>query len=435
MLSRIKKLLPQPIKEWLRPLKNKWIDNPRKRKLFLHMQKKHQVLLQQIKGKEKIKVVFLAIHTSVWKVDPVFQKMLGDPFFEPVILVCPYTPYGEERMRQDMQECYEYFQEKGYSVLSSYHQEENRWITLKEIQPDIVFFTNPHNLTRKEYYEDAYLNYLSCYVPYHHEVGSYGDDIAQYNQDFHNSVWKIFASHNSSYEIFKKVAQTKAMNVVVSGYPAMETLIELRVSKNISDPWINKDSRFRVIWAPHHTIDDPVLPYSNFLKYAEAFKQLADKYKENLVWCFKPHPILKSKLYLHENWGRVKTDEYYDYWKNSAYTQISEGDYAALFIHSNFMIHDSGSFLAEYLYLEKPVMYLLDRNNGGQFYTGFGKKALDACAHGHELSDIVEFIEENIFNNKGLTSKHELFMKEEVTPLFMIAPSEKIIENIVMAIE
>src|SRR5690606_11048242 len=104
MLSRIKRILPQPIKEWLRPLKNKWIDNPRKRKLFLHMQKQHQALLQQIKGKEKIKVVFLAIHKSVWKVDSVFQKMLDDPFFEPLILVCPYTPYGEERMRQDMQE-------------------------------------------------------------------------------------------------------------------------------------------------------------------------------------------------------------------------------------------------------------------------------------------------------------------------------------------
>src|SRR5690606_301766 len=165
MLDLLKKLLPTTLKDWLRPFKMKLVDNPKKRKLFLHMQKQHQALLQQIKGKEKIKVVFLAIHKSVWKVDSVFKKMLDDPFFEPLILVCPYTPYGEERMRQDMQECYEYFQDKGYPVLYSYHEEENRWITLKEIQPDIVFFTNPHNLTRKEYYEDAYINYLSCYVP------------------------------------------------------------------------------------------------------------------------------------------------------------------------------------------------------------------------------------------------------------------------------
>lgn len=46
----------------------------RNKYIFYKMEKKHKKLLQQIKGKEKIKVVFLAIHKSVWKVDPVFQK-------------------------------------------------------------------------------------------------------------------------------------------------------------------------------------------------------------------------------------------------------------------------------------------------------------------------------------------------------------------------
>lgn len=66
-------------------IKNKYYDflnsNFYKKYLFKKMQKKHKQLIEQIKGKEKIKVVFLAIHKSVWKVDPVFKKMLDDPYF------------------------------------------------------------------------------------------------------------------------------------------------------------------------------------------------------------------------------------------------------------------------------------------------------------------------------------------------------------------
>src|SRR5690554_2301 len=38
--------------------------------LSLKMQLKHFELLKELKGKKKIKVVFLAIHKSIWKVDP-----------------------------------------------------------------------------------------------------------------------------------------------------------------------------------------------------------------------------------------------------------------------------------------------------------------------------------------------------------------------------
>ena len=134
MKTKIKKLIPQPIKDILRPLKKKFYDDAKKRVLFKKMQKKHKQLIEQIKGKEKIKVVFLPIHKSVWKVDPVFKKMLEDPYFEPLILVCPYTAYGKDKMWEDMKDTYEYFQVKGYPVVFSYNKEKNRWILLEDIK-------------------------------------------------------------------------------------------------------------------------------------------------------------------------------------------------------------------------------------------------------------------------------------------------------------
>lgn len=432
MRQLIKKILPRPLKNFLKAIKSKTIDSYQKKKLAKRMQIKHQELLAGLKGKEKIRVVFLAIHKSVWKVDTVFQRMLEDPFFEPEILVCPYTPYGEERMLEDMEQAYSYFKDKGYPVVKSL-KGDGSWVKLEEIQPDIVFFTNPHNLTRKEYYEDAYLNYLSCYVPYHHEVGNYSGNIGQYNQFFHNAQWLIFVPHQNSYETFKKFCQTKAVNVLVTGYPMFESLFYNDIGNfNEISKWENSDNRIRIIWSPHHTIDSEELPYSNFLKYAESIKNLACEHKSHAVWSFKPHPILKSKLYDHPKWGRAKTDEYYLFWKNEEYAQLDEGEYFDLFQQSDAMIHDSGSFLAEYLYFKKPVLYTMAEANSLSFFNDFGEKALKSCRIANNFLDIEVFVKELIDNSgNDITKEHFDFYNKELKIFFDSSfPTDKILMKI-----
>ena len=124
-----------------------------------------------------------------------------------------------------------------------------------------------------------------------------------------------------------------------------------------------------------------------------------------MQWCFKPHPILNSKLQNHADWGREKTEEYYEFWKNQSYSQLNEGDYVDLFCESTAMIHDSGSFLAEYLHVNKPVLYLVNTDNYMDFYNDFGKKALDCCDLGKSENDILIFIE-NLKHITNLTEKN-----------------------------
>ncbi|MEN8352709.1 CDP-glycerol glycerophosphotransferase family protein [Acinetobacter towneri] len=389
MLDFLKKLLPTTFKDWLRPFKMKLVDNPKKRKLFLHMQRKHQELLHQIKGKEKIKVVFLAIHKSVWKVDPVFQKMLNDPFFEPVILVCPYTVYGEERMKQDMQECYEYFKEKGYPLLSSYHAEEQRWITLEEIQPDIVFFTNPHNLTRKEYYEDAYLNYLSCYAGYGMPISKYENYQAQFNQVFHNAIWKIFVQTVEMVENYKNISQRGRVGIELVGDCLVE---QLRGTRFDQSTWKNAKQKIKIIYAPHHTIEDnKIFSISTFLENAFFIKEIALKYKDDIYWSFKPHPLLKEKLLIHPDWGKQRTEDYYGFWTEFESSQVDEGEYIDLFKNSDAMILDSSSFLGEYLFVDKPILYLLKKDSLN-YFSSFGHKCLSVSSQALGNKEIENFI-------------------------------------------
>lgn len=431
MLVFIKKTLPQPVKKVLLSVKKTIFDEPSKKLLFYRMEKKHRVLIARKKGKERIRVVFLVTHRSVWKVDSIFKKMLSEPFFEPIILVCPYTVYGDERMRDEMGKTIEYFKEKNYPTISSYNNDKKVWLELPELYPDLVFFTNPHKLTRKEYYQDAYLNYLSCYVPYHHEVGSYGGNVAQYNGYFHNAMWKIFSSQQSSYDLFKNFSANRARNVIVTGYPAMEDLYSKIISSSYNDVWKSKCSKIRIIWAPHHTIDSPELPYSNFLKYAESMKDLVRLYDSKVIWAFKPHPILKSKLYNHKDWGVEKTNDYYSFWESDSRTQLEESEYVDLFCSSDALIHDSGSFLAEYLYTKKPVLYMMSDNNSHDFYSKFGVDALKATRKGYNLGNIISFIDSVISDKNKISDEYNEFYAKEIEPFFISEkPSERILKII-----
>ena len=429
MLKPIKQNLPEFIKQPLKKIKLGTYDRIRKKQLVMHMAKKHGGLINDIKSKEKVKVVFLVLHKSVWKVDTVFRRMLDDPYFEPEILVCPFVAYGEDQMLEEMAQAYEYFKSKGYPVKKSL-KEDGSWLKLSELEPDIVFFTNPHNLTRKEYYELAYENYLSCYVPYFYLTTTHGGDRSIYNHLFHNAMWKIYMPHDYSIKRAFEVAENKARNCTLTGYPFCEELFKVTSSAHSSWKYQDKKKK-KIIFAPHHTIEPGELELSNFLAVADMFTELAVKFEDSVQWAFKPHPILKMKLYLNSLWGKDRTNAYYDFWKNRSNTQLEEGEYVDLFIQSDAIIHDCGSFLVEYLLVEKPCAYL---NIAGDLQlksiNEFGHLAMESYRIINKSSDVEGFVLD-VISGINITSSHRDFIKSEIIPLFVqLKPSEMILKDI-----
>lgn len=429
MIKFIKKLIPKTIKNLIiTVLKRLKLDILYKKIIVRKMRKKHTTLLKALQEKNKIRVVFLAIDKSMWKLDTVFQKMLQDPYFDPVILICPITVFGEEVMWHDLEDSYNYFTQKKYPVISSYNHKQKKWLTLEDLGTDIVFFTSPHCLTRKEYYQDAYFNYLSCYVPYSYSISKYDNYTSQYNQIFHNSVWSIFAPHTEDFEIFQKFSCAKANNVTITGYPFCEMLLD----KQGLSPWKKQEkNKLKIIWAPHHTIDKIELQYANFLIFHEYFKKIAQDLKEHIQFAFKPHPVLKPKLYLHPNWGKQKTDDYYNFWSNQDNTQLEDGEYIELFKHSDALIHDSGSFLAEYHYVNKPAFYICNKLTKKSL-NSFGLLALDNSYTGETQNEVYNFIQDLISNKLTAKKKFQYIIQKYYGEN---SPSEKIIEHLKLTIQ
>ena len=386
---------------------------------------KHKKALKRVRGKGKIKVVFFALHASIWKYDKLYKRMLEHPNFEPLILVCPVVNYGKENMLQEMDNCYKMLQAKNYNVLRSFDVKTNIYVDVKKsLQPDIIFYTNPYGgLIDERYYITKFPDILTCYVPYSSMIIQ---SKTQFNKHLCNLLWKSFVENNYSLEMSKKHMPNKGQNVVVSGFPSLDELLDK--SYQPINIWKHYQS-IKVIWAPHHTIEGTEsINFSNFFQFAEFMVQLTQKYQDEIQIAFKPHPLLYVKLC--KIWGKEKTDIYYANWIDKPNVQFENGDYIDLFITSDAMIFDSCSFINEYLYTQKPSLFITNDVVKSQL-NDYGLDAYECHQKACSEKDIIEFIESLINHKPDPMAKQKQLYYEKYISMFDEKPaSERIISEI-----
>lgn len=388
--------------------------------------------LNKLKKKDKIKCVFLGLFSEIWKYDYVYKIMKDNPRFDPIILVCPINTYGYENMLKRMDDCYDFFKQKGYKVIKSYDCHDKKYINLGiDIKPDIIFYTNPYKgLIDDRYFITNFQNILTIYVPYYYNEGV--DYKITYDTMFHNLLWRQYLETDFHMNLSKTYSLTKGRNSVVTGYPGIEKFLN-PVGEIKDDCWKCKSKRIkRIIWAPHHTLQAAwSCHYSCFLQYCDVMVNLAQKYKNEAQFVFKPHPLLRNKLDIL--WGKDKTKEYYDKWAQMENTSLKDGDYADLFLTSDAMIHDSGSFLIEYLYVNKPVMRTINDIPLEKMYNPFALKCLDQYYKAYNEKDIEQFIQNVINGVDPLKEQRTKFVNEVLMPKG--SPSQNIIDDILDSID
>jgi hypothetical protein len=333
---------------------------------------------KRINKEKTIDVFFIVLDFPTWKLTKVYKEFNDDKRFITKIIIVPNLNCPTELSVKNLNETYLKFYNKGYTVYK--YNENDIEINLTKISDNkVIFFANPHNITCKKYQALNFLRDMTYYVPYHHQIDNNQWE-SQWNGLFHLSMTQLFYVSSWHKEISTKVMFNKGRNVISTGYPATEDLHLIEPYNEKYDPWpIQARNKLKIIFAPHHTIEyQKGLGVNEFLNVASNFKELAIKYSSRIHIAFKPHPMLKTKLYSDAIWGKEKTDEYYSFWHRNENTQVEEGEYKALFQYSDCMIHDSGSFLAEYLYVNKPVMYLINKTTKSRF-NDYGLKLLDCC--------------------------------------------------------
>lgn len=380
------------------------------------------------KRNQRIKVVFILKDSAEWKYDSVYQLMDKDDAFDPVILICPLILYPNlEHATKLYKSTYAFFKERGYNVIKASEDVVGETIDIADLKPDVVFYSSPWTqYIHSKYNEKSLKKYLKCHVNYgfSNTAGEWG-----YASAFHGLMWRYFAECEDIKTIALLAQKREMQNIVVTGYPIYDAY---QSAKNDASVWKNDDPKFkRIIWAPHHSIEghNGLLSFSTFIENAEKILDFAENNKDKFQFAFKPHPLLLQALYNHPQWGKAKTDAYYKKWAEGENTTLQTGTYMELFKSSDAMIHDCGSFIIEYLYTQKPVLYL--GNNREEQSNIVGKKAYRCHYHGLSISDIEQFLNKVVLEgDDSMKSEREQFHDEVLLPPNGCSVAENIVNEI-----
>ena len=370
---------------------------------FLINEYRYRSIIQSLQNKNKINVVFLINHISQWKYHSLFNIYKNNKRYSVKIIFVPVDNFGTNYLN-DYKFNKNEFKKIGINLVSSYNISKRIWKNInKTFSPDIIFFSRSLTKSKFRYKIFDFNKSLNVYVPY--SLFTDNNDKLQCATLFHKLLWKQFLPYKLNLDIAKKFYDSK--NIVITDYPGCDVF----KLKNFSNKYWKKKENKKIIWAPHHTIEYPSQKnyFSTFLFFHKSMKELSIKYKNSIDFCFKPHPILKKKLYNHKDWGVKKTNEYFDFWNKSENTILSESGYQDLFIQSDALILDSISFMAEYLYLKKPYCFLTKKKYS---YTSslnvIGKKIFKAMNKANNIKSLDHFIVNSVIRNIDLNKKNRI---------------------------
>lgn len=378
----------------------------------------------RVKHKKRINIVFLAMNPDMWKYDKVYRLLANDNRFNPIIVTAMRNIPNMELRLQEQETMMSYFLSNGYNAVRGYNLDKKKWINLKKLRPDIIFHTQPYSRIIERSLEFFnHLNALHCYSPYSFQISNVGWN---WDNNLQQYCWKIFYVCEMHLEQSERFSRVGKVNAVAAGYCLEEEYAESAKDTVIASAAWKNDSRKRIIWAPHHSIQErEMFKVSSFLEIADLMVKLREEYREKIVFAFKPHPVLKTKLY--ELWGAERADAYYDDWAKAENAFDAQGDYKALFAGSDAMIHCSGSFIVEYLYTGKPVAYVYSKTRNPPDIGLIGDAALNAHYPMHSETDIRHFIDEVVLGGHD----NMAHIRKSVADKYLKSPNGKMFsENV-----
>lgn len=391
------------------------------------IERQHQNYIAQLRGRKQVNVVFTAINVSLWHYQKVYELMAADARFNASIVLTPCTSH--ENYEKEMEGLRHYFDNLGIGYVDL--EENGKPIDIKKLNPDIIFYTQPYEYLLADNQDCRfYYDRLICYIPYAFWTGA---GKISYNLHFHNLAWRLYYSNDMHLKDAQRTATNHGRNVRVTGYPDAD----LFLSANHDDVWRTMGDgkqRKRLIWAPHYSIWEKAVfsPQSNFLWMADFMLAIAQEYKDRIQFAFKPHSALLTQLYKHPDWGKKRADDYYERWRTMANAQLETGDFIDLFMTSDAMIHDCGSFRVEYHYTKNPVMYMLRSEVNYTIQNDFGKKAQNLHYIGHNEADIRHFIDDIVLGGQDpMRPQREQFFHEYLLPPDGKSVAQNVLDDIV----
>lgn len=321
----------------------------------------------------KVRVAFLCEENSKWGYQSVYDEMIKDENFE-VLPIINYPIITTERQDFSQEKNIEFFKTLNISAIDGFDYAKNIYKPLSGFKPDIVFYQQPWYMKHFLRPENVSEYALTCIVSYGFtsiDTKSWGSDDVRKNS---GNLWKMFTESKYHNKFYETAANIKYKDIAITkGYPKLD-YYKAPIAERFEQLWKDgsKEDKHRIIWAPHYSIEKYRLGMSNFKEQYLYFLNLAKKHTEyNFI--VKPHPSLRHECISKNFLTEKEYDAYIEEWNSLDNAAVyTEGNYFDIFKTSDVLITDSSSFLAEYFYSGKPVIFFESPNRAG--FNKFGLK-------------------------------------------------------------
>jgi len=377
---------------------------------------------------ERLKVSFLVCDASMFSGESVFALMRADPRFDCEIAVAPRVTRGEEFLRSTLSKTVDLLRSRYGGAVRPLYDPVTR--EAGEIDADLVFSTVVYEDQTLPQYATERLSARSLVAVLYYGYGGLFATNEKKTPFLPNIVlsWRYFVSNRATREMCVAKNPLLAENTIAAGYAKMDRLASV--------PRLPR-ARKRILVCPHHTIDpaaDGGLALSTFVKNADFLLRLPSMFPE-MDFVFRPHPLLFPRLATAKWWGPERTAAYERAMEAHANVEFQRGgDYFGAFANSDALVHDCGSFLAEYFYTGRPQCYLLkdDASVESQFLP-FAKSLLSHVRKAYREEDAVAFLRDVAAGNDPDRDARDAFAAAEVC-LNHPDASAKVVESVLSAI-
>ena len=365
-----------------------------------------------------IRVVFLIFYFEAWdSLSQVYQLMLSDPRFDPIVATIPRKLTGDIGYGGEKR-VHKFFKRKGIDHVRL--ADADSWASLeklKALEPDYVFLNYPWQRNYQPAFRpDSLVTFTRIlYTPYflaplvNEQIAITSQtapannenetEVAAhlYTQRVHQLASLVFVQDADTQRAFE-ATERGASRVWFTGSPKLDSLRQtyLEAREKVAAKAAARAERsvqtarrydLKVLWAPHHSYSPAWL---NFGMFVQSYEQMLDVAKRHprVQFVLRPHPFLFGTLIDRDVIAANALADWQEAWKALPNTKINaKASFAKQFANTNILLTDGISFLAEYPLITGEPAFFLENPD----HWRFNHLGTTAAAANHTVHSIAEF--------------------------------------------